>query len=230
MIAAKRSWMTSSASSHEMRSNDVPPRGPVRRSGVLMRRSPCTKPGYIAGTFAHTTPLVYGFACEPRMATIFSSSTVTVRLQVSGQSSVQTLCRSITALCRSMVAAGKSQSLRPHVSHYAVEPRGVAAQDLPRDPQRFRRRDRAEAHQLVEHPAERPAAPARREPEDLGNGRRVARVEHLARRRQREELAEGGGNLSRRLRIREAEVREHVAVNRREVAELARVRIGRAHV
>src|SRR5204863_48048 len=64
---------------------------PTRRSGVLRRPSPCTKPGYASGTFAHRTPAVYGFAREPRIERIRSSSTVTVRLQVSGQSRGQTL-------------------------------------------------------------------------------------------------------------------------------------------
>src|SRR5215471_18164586 len=40
------------------------------------------------------TPAVYGFAFEPRILTMRSCSTVTVRLHVSGQSRGQTLSRS----------------------------------------------------------------------------------------------------------------------------------------
>jgi len=48
-----------------------------------------------AGTLAQMTASVYGLAFEPRMLTIRVSSTVTVRLQVSGQSSGQTLACSV---------------------------------------------------------------------------------------------------------------------------------------
>src|SRR5881628_316539 len=95
MIAVNRSWIMSSASSHEIRSKRPEPRAPRRRKGVLILRSPCTKPGYAAGTLAHSTPAVYGLACEPRIARMRSFSTVTVRLHVSGQSRGQTLWRSV---------------------------------------------------------------------------------------------------------------------------------------
>src|SRR5205814_7219192 len=71
-------------------------------SSDLRRPAPWTNAGYACGTFAQSTPPVYGLACEPRILTIRSSSTVTVRLQVSGQSSGQTLGRStLTAAIRS---------------------------------------------------------------------------------------------------------------------------------
>src|SRR5438876_12080213 len=138
MIAVKRSWIRSSAASHEIRSNFESPRAQTRRSGVRIRRLPCTNSGYIAGTFAQVTPLVYGFACEPRIPTIRSSCTVIVRLHVSGQSRGHTLCRSVvvvvmTELCRRRAAVGKSQSVRPGVGHYAVKTRGVGPEDLARD-------------------------------------------------------------------------------------------------
>ncbi len=77
-----------------MRAKRPSPLAPTRRSGVRRRPAPWTNAGYASGTFAQSTPPVYGFACEPRMATMWSSSTVTVRLHVSGQSRGQTLGRS----------------------------------------------------------------------------------------------------------------------------------------
>src|SRR6266702_5899507 len=94
MIALNRAWIASSASPHVIRSKRPSPRAPTRRSGVRRRPAPWTNAGYACGTFAQSTPPVYGLACEPRIPTIRSSSTVTVRLQVSGQSSGQTLGRS----------------------------------------------------------------------------------------------------------------------------------------
>src|SRR5687767_2202186 len=94
MTAVKRAWISSSAADHEIGSNRPSPLAPTRRSGVVRRPGPWTNSGYIAGTFAHSTPAVYGLAWEPRIFTIRSASTVTVRLQVSGQSSGQTLGRS----------------------------------------------------------------------------------------------------------------------------------------
>src|SRR5262245_15839003 len=67
------------------------PLGPTRLRGVRSRRSPWTNSGYALGTLAQMTPSVYGLAREPRMPTMRPSSTVTVRLQVSGQSRGQTL-------------------------------------------------------------------------------------------------------------------------------------------
>src|SRR5262245_55767785 len=74
-----------------MRSKRASPFGPTRLSGVRIRRSPWTNSGYALGTLAQMTPSVYGLAREPRMPTMRPSSTVTVRLQVSGQSRGQTL-------------------------------------------------------------------------------------------------------------------------------------------
>src|SRR6185436_4660855 len=61
------------------------------RSGVRIRSSPLVKAGKSRATLAQITPAVYGLAREPRTSTIVSSSTATVRLQVSGQSRGQTL-------------------------------------------------------------------------------------------------------------------------------------------
>src|SRR5687767_3043653 len=97
MTAVKRAWISSSAADHEIGSNRPSPLAPTRRSGVVRRPGPWTNSGYIAGTLAQSTPAVYGFACEPRIFTIRSASTVTVRLQVSGQSRGQTLGRSTVA-------------------------------------------------------------------------------------------------------------------------------------
>src|SRR3989454_8944551 len=74
-----------------MRAKRPSPLAPTRRSGVRRRPAPWTNAGDASGTFAQSTPPVYGVACEPRMATMRSSSTVTGRLQVSGQSRGQTL-------------------------------------------------------------------------------------------------------------------------------------------
>src|SRR5207245_848858 len=94
MIALNRAWIASSASPHVIRSKRPSARAPTRRSGVRRRPAPWTNAGYACGTFAQSTPPVYGLASEPRIPTIRSSSTVTVRLHVSGQSSGQTLGRS----------------------------------------------------------------------------------------------------------------------------------------
>ena len=47
-------------------------------------------------TLLQITPAVNGAASEPRTLVMRPSSTVTLRLQVSGQSKVQTLARSMT--------------------------------------------------------------------------------------------------------------------------------------
>src|SRR5262245_2436982 len=123
MTAVNRSWTMSSASDHEIRSKRPSPLAPARLSGVLMRPSPWTKPGYAWGTFAQSTPAVYGLAREPRIETIRSSSTVTVRLQVSGQSSGQTLGCSV--LIRDLPAAtGSRQPIAPACDVHGVVGRG----------------------------------------------------------------------------------------------------------
>src|SRR5213078_656685 len=94
ITAVNRAWIRSSAWDHVIGSKRPSPRSPTRRSGVRRRPAPWTNAGYSCGTFAQSTPSVYGLACEPRIPTTRSSSTVTVRLQVSGQSSGQTLGRS----------------------------------------------------------------------------------------------------------------------------------------
>src|SRR2546422_9806990 len=90
----KRAWIRSSASAHAIGANVPAPLAPVRRSGVVSRPGPWTNSGYDSGTFAHSTPAVSGFAREPRIFLMRPASTVTVRLQVSGQSRGHTLGRS----------------------------------------------------------------------------------------------------------------------------------------
>src|SRR5580698_10839636 len=87
-----------------MRSNCPAPLGPVRRNGYNNRCGPCTKVPMPCAILLQTTPSVNGIASEPRTLTMCSSSTVTVRLQVSGQSNVQTLGRSSRATWNLLVA------------------------------------------------------------------------------------------------------------------------------
>src|SRR5882757_1391301 len=54
-------------------------------------------------TLLQMTPAVYGTASEPRTLTMRPSSSLTVRLQVSGQSKVQTLARSSMAMGSSLL-------------------------------------------------------------------------------------------------------------------------------
>src|SRR6266850_1305313 len=91
MAAVTRAWTRSSACSQVTRSKRPSPLGPTRRSGVVSRPGPCTKSGYSVWTLVQSTPAVSGLAREPRTFTTRSFSTVTVRLQVSGQSRGQTL-------------------------------------------------------------------------------------------------------------------------------------------
>src|SRR5947208_3232145 len=91
MAAVTLVWMRSSASSQVIRSKRPSPLGPTRGRGVVSRPGPCTKSGYSAGTLGQSTPAASGLAREPRTLTTRSSSTVTVRLHVSGQSRGQTL-------------------------------------------------------------------------------------------------------------------------------------------
>src|SRR5882724_7489758 len=85
----------SSASSQDTGAKRPSPLAPMRRSGVCRRPGPCTHSGYEPATLVQITPAVYGLAREPRIFTIFACSTVTVRLQVSGQSRGQTLAWSL---------------------------------------------------------------------------------------------------------------------------------------
>ena len=61
------------------------------RDGCSRRCGPCTKAVISRATLVQMTPSVNGIASEPRTFVMRPSSTVTVRLQVSGQSKVQTL-------------------------------------------------------------------------------------------------------------------------------------------
>ena len=61
-----------------------------------MRCGPCTNAVMSRATLLQMTPAVNGAASEPRTLVMRPSSTVTLRLQVSGQSKVQTLARSMT--------------------------------------------------------------------------------------------------------------------------------------
>src|SRR5579872_4395769 len=81
-----------------MRSNMPEPFGPVRRSGCRMRCGPLTKAPISRATLLQMTSSVYGSASEPRTLVTRPSSTVTLRLHVSGQSSVHTLARSMAEL------------------------------------------------------------------------------------------------------------------------------------
>src|SRR5215510_52960 len=121
--------MVSSASSHEMRSKRAWPLGPTRLSGVRSRRSPWTNSGYALGTLAQMTPSVYGLAREPRMPTRRPSSTVTVRLQVSGQSRGQTLACStfIGQQCAKARRAPSSEPLAGSSGQNPLQPRADVA-------------------------------------------------------------------------------------------------------
>ena len=101
---SSRAWISSSAASQEMRSNCPAPFGPMRRNGYSRRRGPCTKAAMSCATLLQITPSVNGIASEPRTFTMRSASTVTVRLQVSGQSKVQTLGRSSMSTCTLLMA------------------------------------------------------------------------------------------------------------------------------
>src|SRR5262245_49999952 len=94
MTSMTRSWIRSSAASHEIGSNAPEPFDPRRRMGRASRPVPCTKSTVWRATLLQMTPAVNGNPSEPRTLTMRSVSTVTVRLQVSGQSRVQTLARS----------------------------------------------------------------------------------------------------------------------------------------
>src|SRR5439155_23437966 len=76
---------------HEICSNCPEPFTPTRRSGYSRRCGPCTKAVISRATLEQITPAVNGIASEPRTFVMRPASTVTVRLQVSGQSKVQTL-------------------------------------------------------------------------------------------------------------------------------------------
>src|SRR3954453_21714685 len=91
MTSPTRWWISSSAACQEIRSNCPEPFTPTRRSGCSRRCGPCTKAVISRATLVQMTPSVNGIASEPRTFVMRPSSTVTVRLQVSGQSKVQTL-------------------------------------------------------------------------------------------------------------------------------------------
>ena len=61
-------------------------------------------------TLLQITPSVNGIASEPRTLTMCSASTVTLRLQVSGQSKVQTLGRSSMSTKVLLVAIRQDRS------------------------------------------------------------------------------------------------------------------------
>src|SRR6185436_2172898 len=121
--------MVSSASSHEIRSKRASPLAPTRLSGVRSRRSPWTNSGYALGTLAPMTPSVYGLAREPRMPTMRFSSTVTVRLQVSGQSRGQTLaCSTFIGVHSAKARAGPSSDpLAGSSGQNSLQPRADVA-------------------------------------------------------------------------------------------------------
>ena len=63
----------------------------VRRIGVVSRFLPCTSSGKPVATFMQILPAVIGFTELPRTREIAPSSTCTLKLQVSPQSSGHTL-------------------------------------------------------------------------------------------------------------------------------------------
>src|SRR6187399_3448942 len=91
MISPTLWWISSSAACQEICSNRPEPFAPTRRCGCSRRCGPCTKAVMSRATLVQMTPSVNGIASEPRTFVMRPSSTVTVRLQVSGQSKVQTL-------------------------------------------------------------------------------------------------------------------------------------------
>ena len=96
ITAATRSWMMSSASSQAMRSK-LP--GAARADAPQRMREPAGAVDEFgrcgAPPCCRSRPPCSGSAFEPRTLVMRPSSTVTVRLQVSGQSSVQTLASSV---------------------------------------------------------------------------------------------------------------------------------------
>src|SRR6516164_3759888 len=86
-----------------MRSQAPEPFGPMRRRGCMRRREPWTKSAVWCATLLQIAPAVSGSTLEPRTLVMRPASTVTSRLQVSGQSSVQTLARGVA---RCAFAAG----------------------------------------------------------------------------------------------------------------------------
>src|ERR1700692_2828454 len=93
--------MISSASSQEILAKRPSPLAPTRFSGWRKRFGPWTNSGYKLATLAHTAPWVIGLTFEPLTETTSSPATVTLRLQVSGQSSGQTLARSTFTMAHS---------------------------------------------------------------------------------------------------------------------------------
>src|SRR5882762_2244452 len=93
--------MVSSASSHEILAKRPSPLAPMRFSGWRNRFGPWTNSGYRFATLAQTAPWVMGLTFEPLTETTSSPATVTLRLQVSGQSSGQTLARSTFTMAHS---------------------------------------------------------------------------------------------------------------------------------
>src|ERR1700719_876295 len=93
----------SNASSQEILAKRPSPLAPTRFSGWRNRFGPWTNSGYRFATFAQTAPWVMGLTFEPLTETTSSPATVTLRLQVSGQSSGQTLARSTFTMAHSRV-------------------------------------------------------------------------------------------------------------------------------
>src|SRR5215470_5502510 len=109
----------------------------------------------------------------------------------------------------------------------AVEPGGVAPQDLARDLERLVARHRAERDHLLQDDAEAPSPPARGYPEDVRDAIGIRREEKLARGSQREGLAQHRGNVRGEVGHGEAEVRVDVRMHGGEIALLPHVRIAR---
>src|SRR5215469_12971433 len=85
LMRLRRSAISSSASSHEMRSNSPAPFGPTRRIGWRRRSGDCVY-AMKSSSLLHRTPRVKGCAGSPCSFTARPSLTVTIQLHVSGQS------------------------------------------------------------------------------------------------------------------------------------------------
>ncbi len=86
MTSPRRPAISSSASSQVMRVNWPLPFAPVRRIGWTIRSLERAYSRYFA-TLLQSAPRVYGCSGSPRSAVASPSFTVTIQLQVSGQSS-----------------------------------------------------------------------------------------------------------------------------------------------
>src|SRR5258705_12906907 len=129
--------MMSGASPQGAGAKRPPPWPPPRRNGLRSRPGPCTQSGYDVATLVQITPAVYGFGRGARTRTIRAFSTVTERLQVSGQSRGQTLaCSVVMALIVSECRAQRHARHEPHALDGPTAPKQYGDKEEPcsRDP------------------------------------------------------------------------------------------------